>query len=207
MRDFSEACSGVGGLQPFNRAVEAFGDLADDEGRSAAFARDVFLPDAGGRRRDDFPQQGARRLRFRSVLGQHLVDQHGVGAELPDIGVLAVIGVFRRGDHQADHERGERREEAGAEADGFLGSSLEQSAGKPASGPCRWPRRSGSRRRKPETRRSNSWRHHSVMVQAAWGRAAWGMRLLHIGVSGPGLPATICCGAADQPGRELKENT
>ena len=61
-----------------------------------------------------------------AVFGQHLVDQHGVGAELPDIGVLVVVGVFRRGDHQADHQRGQGREKAGAEADGFLGTSLEQ---------------------------------------------------------------------------------
>ena len=116
----------IGRLQALDRIVESLGGLAYDERRTAAFARDVLLPDSGGRGRDDLPQQGARRFRFRTVFGKHLVDQHGVGAELPYIGVLVVVGIFRRSDHQADHQRGQRREKAGAEADGFLGTSLEQ---------------------------------------------------------------------------------
>ena len=130
MRDFSEVCSGVGGLQPFDRIVEALGHFADDKGRSAALARGIFLPDARGRGRYDLPQHGSRRLRFRPVLGQHLVDHDGMGAELPDVGVLAVIGVFRRGDHQPDHERGQRRQEAGTKADGLLDPPSSSSAGK-----------------------------------------------------------------------------
>ena len=183
----------VGRLEVLDRVVEPFGGLADDKGRSAAFARDVLLPDAGGRRGDDFPQQGARRFRFRAVFGQHLVDQHRVGAELADIAVLVVVGVFRRSDHQADHERGKGREKAGAEADGFLGASLEQVGrqGSPqdhADGRADQDRGKGSQKRGGRT--------HGVITLSWCGRAGQG--LLHIGACEPGLPATICCGAADQ---------
>ena len=126
IRDFQRGLFVVGRLQAFNRVVEAICGPADDEGRSAACCLGILLPDAGGCRRDQFPQQRSRRFGFRPIFDEHLVDQHGIGAELPDVGVLGVVGVFRRSDHQADHQRGKGREKAGAEADGFLGTSLEQ---------------------------------------------------------------------------------
>ena len=128
-----------------------------------------------------------------AVFGQHLVDQHGIGAELPDIGVLGVVGVFRRGDHQADHQRGQGREKSGAEADGFLGAALEQVGRQDplqdhADGRADQDRGEGSQERGGRT--------HGVITLSwcrpagAWGTAYRGGR--------PGLPATICCGAIAQ---------
>jgi hypothetical protein len=70
--------------------------------------------------------EGAARVRgFWSVFRQEHVEQHDIRRDLPDLTGLRIERAFGRCDQQAQHQCGDRSDQAGAESDRFFGVRIE----------------------------------------------------------------------------------
>ena len=117
--------------QRLDRVIELLGERVRRK-RGALRDRSFSRARSGRSRRERPAASVCERLRFRPILRQQLIGLDEIGGELPEVGVLGVVGGLRRRDHQADHHRRQRRQQAGAEPDDFLGLAGEAKCGQPA---------------------------------------------------------------------------